>query len=737
MSSYNKYPSGSKWRKWDLHVHTPFSYHNDFSSWTNYIQKLKEKAVRHDISVVGVNDYFSIDGYEKLLEECEAEDKSKTPYIELSNNKKLFVLPVVELRLDNFTSDNTAVNIHVIFSPHLLPATIRNNFLENLEIRYKDKTLKCKDSDLIKIGFAESNNGTYDGNLDIEGLLPEQKQDYRKKAMTCITFSVSIFEEKLEKFLKGIISSGIKRDCFLVAIANKGHGSLSGFNWIDVQRNTSRSGIIRQNLLWLSDICFSNNANDKNFLLGKIEDTPKKEILDRFNSLKPCIWGSDAHNVDNLFHPSNGASNDYTWIKGDPTFEGLRQIVFEPEERVRIQELNPKYDFRKSSFNKLRLNDNLILKNGLVRFKQNEIPLNQNLVAIIGGRGTGKSLLLDVIAKTFGKTKRNERIMDINDQLDFLISYSKTDDSVIDFSLNASSNELDYLHVHQSEIKEVVKNPELLDKQIKMMLNITKQPIEESFDTKSETLINSIFDFMEWSQQTDDDDNLINSISFNTGQKLKIEGLVNTITTETYRARIEEYIDNTNKLNEAEDSQKRLRTLRKDLEKFEININNSIQDVNAGVEEANLIPNVEFKPQYNIIDKRIETLTTDIEELKELNQQISEEFIGIGISEDISTLLQKINGYQKDIKLYDGKIKEAEKKGTSLSSDIEKLSVLYLDLIKILIEMKSSINESWDNLKRGKEGWTEKQIALLNRLLNDISIEAKIKFNVEEFYNLI
>jgi hypothetical protein len=25
--TYNNYPSGSQWRKWDLHVHTPASFH--------------------------------------------------------------------------------------------------------------------------------------------------------------------------------------------------------------------------------------------------------------------------------------------------------------------------------------------------------------------------------------------------------------------------------------------------------------------------------------------------------------------------------------------------------------------------------------------------------------------------------------------------------------------------------------------------------------------------------------
>ena len=60
----NNVTRGSEWRKWDLHVHTPESYENNFSGWETYIEKLKEKALEHDITVVGLTDYFSVDGYE-------------------------------------------------------------------------------------------------------------------------------------------------------------------------------------------------------------------------------------------------------------------------------------------------------------------------------------------------------------------------------------------------------------------------------------------------------------------------------------------------------------------------------------------------------------------------------------------------------------------------------------------------------------------------------------------------
>ena len=83
---------------------------------------------------------------------------------------------------------------------------------------------------------------------------------------------------------------------------------------------------------------FSANPNDVEFFLGKNINCSADEVRRDYGSIKPCIRGSDAHKLSkiNVFE-----SNRYTWIKADPTFEGLKQIIYEPEERVRIQEFHP------------------------------------------------------------------------------------------------------------------------------------------------------------------------------------------------------------------------------------------------------------------------------------------------------------------------------------------------------------------------------------------------------------
>ena len=65
-------------------------------------------------------------------------------------------------------------------------------------------------------------------------------------------------------------------------------------------------------------------------------------VLEReYGGRKPCLHGSDAHCVEKVAAPDR---QRYCWIKGDPSFETLRQAILEPEERVCIG-LAPPYLF--------------------------------------------------------------------------------------------------------------------------------------------------------------------------------------------------------------------------------------------------------------------------------------------------------------------------------------------------------------------------------------------------------
>src|SRR3989338_6846282 len=66
-----KYPRGSEWRRWDLHIHSPLSLvqaygGNTAESWEKFIAELE--GLPSDVKVIGINDYLFIEGYKKVLE---------------------------------------------------------------------------------------------------------------------------------------------------------------------------------------------------------------------------------------------------------------------------------------------------------------------------------------------------------------------------------------------------------------------------------------------------------------------------------------------------------------------------------------------------------------------------------------------------------------------------------------------------------------------------------------------
>ena len=104
----------------------------------------------------------------------------------------------------------------------------------------------------------------------------------------------------------------------------------------------------------------------------------------------PSILASDAHKASEV-------GSKFTWIKANPTFDGLRQIIYEPKERVSLSDSKPD-----------RKNDYLVIDRIEIchtDFSNQTISLNQNLNSIIGGRSSGKSILLGALAKSIGSER--------------------------------------------------------------------------------------------------------------------------------------------------------------------------------------------------------------------------------------------------------------------------------------------------------------------------------------------
>jgi ABC-type lipoprotein export system ATPase subunit len=124
----------------------------------------------------------------------------------------------------------------------------------------------------------------------------------------------------------------------------------------------------------------------------------KKSLTDAGvnNRLLDC---SDAH----MFSDANckdRIGKCFTWIKADPTFKGLLQVLNEEDERVFVGEIPPKVVQVKN--HKTKYIHSLCIERkpeatlGEIWF-DNTIQFNPGLVAVIGNKGKGKSALTDTI----------------------------------------------------------------------------------------------------------------------------------------------------------------------------------------------------------------------------------------------------------------------------------------------------------------------------------------------------
>lgn len=109
---------------------------------------------------------------------------------------------------------------------------------------------------------------------------------------------------------------------------------------------------------------------------------------------KPLIFCSDNHN------PMKYEPSTPCWIKADPTFEGLKQVIVEPE-RVyngEIPDLLQKIERAPQKFIKhLSVNKKESSALDEIWYNNFELEINPGLVAIIGNKGSGKSAIADII----------------------------------------------------------------------------------------------------------------------------------------------------------------------------------------------------------------------------------------------------------------------------------------------------------------------------------------------------
>ncbi|WP_286713602.1 TrlF family AAA-like ATPase [Acinetobacter sp. UBA2581] len=374
---------GSEWGRWDLHVHTKSTAKNDqfgSISFEDYCIQLFKKALERDIKTIGITDYFSIENYKKVKKfQDEINDQAQFNDDEKKLISKILILPNMELRISPSTGAGSLINLHLIFNPSKIEA-IENQILNHIQMVHGNgNKYQLNEYGLKSLGrLYLSEDQLNDQNLALK----------KGVEQFCIphTELIEVFE-----------ANNNLRSEILVFVANGDNDGVSGLKSHEeiLQQQQASAFSLRNSIYQLTDGLFSAKPSDHKYFLGHGRESAE-EIIAKYRSLKPSIHGSDAHCLEDLFEPK---MNRYCWIKAEPTFEGLKQIIHEPESRVHIGQHCPEIKNSYEVIDYIELNNTNVANE--------KIYFNSNLTSIIGGRSSGKSTLLQCLANKLKPTALN------------------------------------------------------------------------------------------------------------------------------------------------------------------------------------------------------------------------------------------------------------------------------------------------------------------------------------------
>lgn len=682
---------GSIWRKWDLHIHCPTTVFNnqfegstDAEKWEKYIEEIENL---NDFSVLGITDYFSINGYKKMLE---LKNEGHFSKIDL-------LLPNVELRILPVTADNKAINLHIIFSPSIVDE-LDSLFFNNLEFEYSENTYKCTKNDLIKLGRDYKNN-------------PELSE------ISAYKEGCNQFKTELKQLNKIFKKNKKLRDNSITGVSNNSGDGNSGIQH-------SSLAATRQEIYRFSDFIFSSNPNDRVYFSGQGVDNSEKVIND-YGSLKPCVHGSDAHSLSDVCKPDE---NRFTWIKSDPVFEGLRQIIYEPIERVRIQESNPQCEFAKPFFSDIVIEEDInVFDDQTIKFKTQNLKLNPNLVTIIGGRGEGKSVLIDYFANGFGLSEREN----FNNSDKFKINYSKevcTDD-YLGYDLGVKNN-LNFLYISQNAVKDIALSHKKLGNEIRSLLKLEHIGFSATVQDGIDKIIEEYHSLSNWFNETNSNNVRINDRDTLNSIKKRNEDLLNSITNKENKQKLEHYTENIKEIRLSELKKEKINKVISKLKIFEEEINPELLEISQDISK------ISFKKLIDELQVIIDSLSQTIENKNKENTSIKEQFSEI-YKGDLSSLLENAEKYKSTIETINERLKQIEKQEEKLSNIKTNKNNISNLLNTELNKQVELINDAWSTTLEGNISWTPEQKSLMKQILSDreIKIKGKIYFNVKQFYN--
>jgi hypothetical protein len=675
----NENTRGSEWRRWDLHVHTPAS------DGTGRPNEIVDTAISKGISVLAITDHHTAEYID--------------PVKDYAKDKDISIISGIEFR-----SEYGGRSVHFIaYFPEKNGETILDSTaLHNLVL----SKLGVSKTEIVAKG-RES-----DSTLN--------ERDAFRKGMFLVQVDMKHASDIVHS-LGGIISvhNSNKENGLDKEVKHQGSGTTN------VHSLYESLGTLKEELMKkyidICDVGTSDNERDRQF------------YLNTFN--RPSIVCSDAHSYSDI-------GNSYTWIKADPTFEGLKQILYEPEARVRIQKTDPALDFEKSPLTEINISENIEVFNeesDNVSFKACTLPLNNNLVSIIGGRGTGKSLLIDYISHFLGRNSTNDNYRGSSN----LIVKRKTSlaEDEKSFALDSVQEQFPFIYIPQSEVKEIVKDADKFSESILSTIGINKEysPDETLTDNIRQNLINYITLYNELNKDNTSaqakKENIDNQIKNN-------QNLISNITSEENKERLQSYKGQLEKLSKMNSLIDKLNTLSKTLQEFQKQVNTEIESLNEDEEIKNstiAISHISLDSSSVDIKKVITYFEEQKGKVDSEIQKTKEQFSGY--KGDLVSLLDNVKTYQERVEELKQEKLHIETKEKQLEECKNKFSEYGNGIEQSLNDYKVNIEGVWQQFKNGKEGFDNKQKTLLNKIIGDekskIEVEIQIDFDSNKLYENI
>ncbi|OOP99186.1 ATPase [Helicobacter pylori] len=560
----------------------------------------------------------------------------------------------------------------------------------NLEARldYQNKEDQCLDFHIIfsdKVTQQEIDNFLRNADANVGGtekkLADLEKDDFDKAVVN--------FDQLLECLEKESLKL---RGKYLLGFLSRGHGS-------------SRSSSNYEKIV--KKVHFLIHSSDKQENLKK-----DREYWLKYN--KPLIQSSDAHKEEQI-------GKKYTWIKTEKTFEGLKQIIYEPETRVSIGEEKSQDPLYKIDSVGLNFDEEVKTTN-----EQDDTPFcyagfnetlffSPNFTCVIGGRGSGKSTLLQLIAsaiknKSFVKGLKHETIqkyIEIQPDIDIMDSVEYL-----------AQNEVEEFATNVSKFTEAIFNR--IDSKSGGKLKELEKQIKESIEKFDEQIAY-------WQEKNKLEEQLKESEKI----RKKYQSIVDAFTDKDYLDKKAKLQAKYQSLIDLKQSKKGFLTFIKELKRvvnfdskenmeeknnYDKVYNQLKQDICKKIEE---IDTNRENGCFNSEDEKIRTLGAEHEAL---SQEIREFLKEKGVSDESIGDIRNANYHLANIKM---DINGLEHEIKEIANKIEGFS--YGDIDKNIEEFKDQINEKLSKINSAFE-----EISKNHKEVKPITIEYRLNEDIFE-----